>query len=268
MRPCRAARAIFGRRIGRARASWRSACATRSWVHRDAVVAPEYPRLSASAGAGGGRTLRSGGRRRDRRSGDGDFQALASAANKPSRSRARAWRSRRLYGRGRHRVAIVVAEMAAEVVHHVRNLLVAHHAAQRRHVPLAADHDPQHGIGGGQLPVRGEGRIGAGAGGALGVGLVAGGADVGVDRRAALFGEFLPGAEEGLGAGCCAATGVTRRAAANGARARCSCGCRRRPAPLPLAWEVGEGGRAMRISGSGSAPAWVMLADETAPNRR
>jgi hypothetical protein len=60
--------------------------------------------------------------------------------------------------------------MAADIIHHVRNLIVAHHAAER-HAPLSPDHDPEHGVGGGEIAVLGEGRIGAGASGSPPVGL-------------------------------------------------------------------------------------------------
>jgi len=94
-------------------------------------------------------------------------EQVGAANNAKPLSWARAWRSRRVHGRDRDRVAIIIPEMAANIIHHVRHLLVAHHAAERGHVPLAPDHDPQHVVGGAEIAAPGEGRIGAGADGAL-----------------------------------------------------------------------------------------------------
>ena len=78
-------------------------------------------------------------------------------------SRARTWRSRRLYGRGRQRVAIIIVEMAADTIDHVRNLFVAHHAAERWHAVLHAEDDAQHVSAEARFWVLGKRRVGAGA---------------------------------------------------------------------------------------------------------
>jgi hypothetical protein len=60
-------------------------------------------------------------------------EQVGAANNAKLLSRARTWRSCRLYGGGRHPVAIIISEMATDINHHVRNLLVARHAADGGH---------------------------------------------------------------------------------------------------------------------------------------
>src|SRR5471032_623258 len=72
------------------------------------------------------------------------------------------------------RLAIVVAEMAANIVDYIRDLLVAHHASYRRHSTQSVQQHGLHVIGGGEIVVRGERGIGGGAHRALRVGLMAG----------------------------------------------------------------------------------------------
>ena len=88
--------------------------------------------------------------------------------------------------------------MGADVSDDVGDLRVAHHVADRRHAFEAPKHHAEHELGRAEVLVVRERRIGAGADRAFRVRLMAGGADMTVQVRPALFRKFPPVAHAGV----------------------------------------------------------------------